>query len=208
MHDLIQYNDRSKARCTTSSSVINSLREQAKKGQAVNYQISEYKGLRLRDVTREMIEESIRGRFELAEKKKPEHLEFLDKFGILEALKRGYEDNVEFGVDEVTLFATQYRLLDNEQGILATYDINHLIKIGTTVIEKAKELTNYSEAGSKFHIDYIIPAVIELIDQIYVGIVSATYYLNLSSVHPFLMYIQNRMDYMYDHLKIELKAGL
>ncbi len=184
LHNLTGYN-RNLARCIQTSVVLNGAKEYAKKGQKLPCRVDGFKGIILPGIAALMLKASIDGMWERVANTNPEHLLLLDKFGALEALEKSYATNLIYDVKEMSVFANQYNLTYNEQGIIATYTINHMLNISSDLAEKLKILTDYREAGKKFRIEYLIPHMFKYLNNLADAFNSIPCELKLPSNHSF-----------------------
>lgn len=155
-----------------------------------------------------MLQQSLDGMWEWVDTNDPEHLDLLAKFGILESVKQSYSANLVCGGEEMRTFANTFNFENNEQAIIVTYYINHMLNIASGLDDKFKDLTNYTEVGRKFHINYLVSQTFKCLNSLSTGINSLTSELELSSDHSFLLYVKSKLNYAYGKLGLEANRAL
>lgn len=71
---------------------------------------------------------------------------------------------------------------------------------------QVQELTDYSTAGQKFDIDYVIITSFTHLDSLTAGINEIMKYLELPESYPFIYSIFNKINSIYGKLQIECEA--
>lgn len=143
-------------RCVSTIPQLNKNKEYSKKGQRVNYPIDDIKNESITSIATEMNIEAREGMWEYTEQKNPDHLADLDEFGSLDILKKSYQDNLVWAIAEMLTLSQKWGVPDDYREAILTYFIADVLNEYDCLAERLKDLGDYTKAGEKYHLEFLI----------------------------------------------------